>query len=231
MNCLILDDEPIAQDILKEYISKVDYLNLEGCFSNSSEAFNHLQKVQPDLIFLDINMPGIDGVSFAKIIPKEIQVVFTTAYREYALEGFDLQASDYLLKPISFDRFLKSVSRVKALHDKMSASMPTTSQDFVFVRIERKMEKIALAEITYIESFADYLKIHQKTQTSVVRESLSSFEKKLPPSQFIRIHRSFIANLNAITSYTHEYLEVVGKALTISRSYKEEVIKRLREFE
>lgn len=231
MNCLIVDDEPIAQDILREYISKVDYLNLEACFSNASEAFNHLQLVRPDLIFLDINMPGIDGVSFAKIIPKGIQVVFTTAYREYALDGFDLHASDYLLKPISFERFLKSVSRVKEIQDSAIPSEGQTKQDFLFVRSDRKMEKIAFDEITYIESFSDYLKIHQENQFSVVRESISNFENKLPAAQFIRCHRSFIANINAIDSYTHEYLEVSGENLTISRSYKEEVLKRLKEFE
>jgi DNA-binding LytR/AlgR family response regulator len=230
MNCLIVDDEPIAQDILKDFISKVDYLNLVGCSSNANEAFNEVQQKSIDLIFLDINMPGIDGMAFAKIIPKEIHVIFTTAYREYAIEGFDLQAADYLLKPIPFDRFLKAVAKVKDSISKIDSEIQS-KPEFLFVRQERKMEKIELGEILFVESYSDYIKIHLKDRMLVVRESISNFEKKLPESQFIRFHRSFIGNISAIDSYTHEFLEIGGKALTISRSYKEEVLNRLQQFE
>jgi DNA-binding LytR/AlgR family response regulator len=230
MNCLIVDDEPIAQDILKDFISKVDYLNLVGCSSNANEAFNEVQQKSIDLIFLDINMPGIDGMAFAKIIPKEIHVIFTTAYREYAIEGFDLQAADYLLKPIPFDRFLKAVAKVKDSISKIDSEIQS-KPEFLFVRQERKMEKIELGEILFVESYSDYIKIHLKDKMLVVRESISNFEKKLPESQFIRFHRSFIGNISAIDSYTHEFLEIGGKALTISRSYKEEVLNRLQQFE
>lgn len=231
MNCLIVEDEPIAQNILKGFLSKIDYLQLQGCFANAGEAFNHIQKVKIDLVFLDINMPGIDGVSFAKILPENIQVIFTTAYREYAIEGFDLQASDYLLKPISFERFLKSVSRAKDIYEKSVQSVSVERSDFLFVRSDRKMERIAFMDILYIESFSDYLKIHQQNRTSVVRDSLSNFEKKLPQEDFIRLHRSFLANIHKIDSYTHEYVEVSGQTLSISRSFKEEVLNRLKEFE
>ncbi|WP_296705797.1 LytTR family DNA-binding domain-containing protein [Algoriphagus sp.] len=230
MNCLIVDDEPIAQNILKDFISKVDYLNLVASCSNSNEAFNVVQNKDIDLVFLDINMPGIDGMAFAKIIPKEIQVIFTTAYREYAIEGFNLEAVDYLLKPIPFDRFLKAVAKVK---ESVSKTINTTkpNSDFIFVRQDRKMEKIDLGDILFVESYADYIKIHLKEKVMVVRESISNFESKLPENQFIRFHRSFIGNISAISSYTHEYLEIAGNALTISRSYKEEVLSRLQQFE
>jgi len=231
MNCLIVDDEPIAQDILKDFISKVDYLNLVACSSNANEAFNEVQQGKIDLIFLDINMPGINGMAFAKIIPKEIQVIFTTAYREYAIEGFDLEASDYLLKPIPFDRFLKSVAKVKESLSKERNIPNSEKPEFLFVRQDRKMEKIDFPDILFVESFSDYIKIHLKDRMVIVRESISNFENKLPESQFIRFHRSFIGNISAINSYTHEYLEIGGKALTISRSYKEEVLKRLQQFE
>ncbi|UZD22787.1 LytTR family DNA-binding domain-containing protein [Algoriphagus halophytocola] len=231
MNCLIVDDEPIAQNILKEFISKVDYLHLTACCSNASEAFNSIQKEDIDLVFLDINMPGIDGISFAKIIPKKVQVIFTTAYREYALEGFELEATDYLLKPIPFERFLKAVSKTKQSIAQNEKPNVSEKPEFLFVRQDRKMEKIAFDEILYVESYSDYLKIHLKTQTILARESLSNFAEKLPENQFIRIHRSFIANLSAITSYTHEFVEVNGNALTISRSFKEDVLKRLQQFE
>ncbi|WP_192349360.1 LytTR family DNA-binding domain-containing protein [Algoriphagus sp. Y33] len=231
MNCLIVDDEPIAQNILKEFISTIDYLNLVACCSNSNEAFNEVQQKQVDLVFLDVNMPGIDGMAFAKIIPKEIHVIFTTAYREYAIEGFNLQATDYLLKPIPFDRFLKAVAKAR---ESFVTKSPQTAQDkseFIFVRQDRKMEKIDFSEILVVESQADYIKIHLKDRFLIVRESISNFEKKLPGSRFIRFHRSFIGNLKSIDSYTHEYLEIAGKALTISRSYKEEVLRRLQQFE
>lgn len=229
MNCLIVDDEPIAQNILKEYISKVDYLNLVACCSNAHEAFDQIKANPIQLVFLDINMPGIDGISFAKILPPETHVIFTTAYREYAIEGFDLAATDYLLKPIPFDRFLKALSKVE---DQNKAEFPIPEkQDFLFVRQDRKMEKVNFSEILYIESYADYVKIHLKDQVLIVRESISNFEEKLPKNQFIRFHRSFIGNISAIDSYTHEYLEIGNKALTISRSYKEAVLKTLSQFE
>jgi DNA-binding LytR/AlgR family response regulator len=230
MNCLIVDDEPIAQNILQDFISKVDYLNLLASCSNANEAFNEVQKKQVDLIFLDINMPGIDGMAFAKIIPKEIHVIFTTAYREYAIEGFDLEATDYLLKPIPFERFLKAVAKAKESFESKSSKKPQEELEFIFVRQDRKMEKIDFSEILVVESQADYIKIHLKDRFLIVRESISNFESKLPESQFIRFHRSFIGNLTSIDSYTHEYLEIGGKALTISRSYKEEVMRRLQQF-
>lgn len=229
MDCLIVDDEPIAQDILKEYISKVDYLNLVGCCSSAHEAFDQMKSSPVRLVFLDINMPGIDGISFAKILPPETHVIFTTAYREYAIDGFDLAATDYLLKPIPFDRFLKALSKVQ--DQKKEVIQEGGKQDFLFVRQDRKMEKVEFSEILYLESYSDYLKIHLKDRVLIVRESISNFESKLPKNQFLRFHRSYIGNISAIHSYTHEYLEIANKALTISRSFKEEVLKKLQQFE
>lgn len=229
MNCLIVDDEPIAQDILKEFVSKVDFLNLTGVCNNAHDAFSEVQKNQIDLVFLDINMPGIDGIALAKILPKNVQVIFTTAYREFAVEGFNLEATDYLLKPIPFERFLQAVNKVR---ESKSISNPIAERpDFIFVRQDRKMEKIGIQEILFVESYADYIKIHLPDRVSIVRESISNFEKKLPEKQFIRFHRSYIGNISKIDSYTNEYLEIGGKALTISRSFKKEVLEKLSEFE
>jgi len=227
MNCLIVDDEPIAQNILKDFVSRLDFLNLVKTCSDANEAFNCIQNNSVDLVFLDINMPGIDGMALAKIIPKEIHVIFTTAYREFAIEGFDLQATDYLLKPIAFDRFLKAVSKIKTEQNPPSDQGP----DFIFVRQDRKMEKVAFDQISYVESYSDYLKIHLPGKTLIVRESMNNFFQKLPQSKFIRFHRSFIGRLGAIVSYTHEFIQIGSKALTISRSYKNEVLERLRRFE
>ncbi|MAZ28626.1 MAG: DNA-binding response regulator [Cytophagaceae bacterium] len=231
MNCIIVDDEPIAQDILKNFVEKVDFLRLNGVYDNATEAFNSIQKGEVELVFLDINMPGIDGMAFAKILPKHIKIIFTTAYREYAVEGFDLHAMDYLLKPISFERFLKAVNRVREALGSITTGGDEIDRKFVFVRVDRKMEKLAFDEIMYIESYADYLKIHTATGLIVVRETLSNFEEKLPNDHFIRVHRSYIARLDAISSYTHEQIEVNKNSLPISRSYKEKVLETLQRFE
>ena len=188
MNCIIVDDEPIAQDILKNFVEKVDFLRLNGVYDNATEAFNSIQKGEVELVFLDINMPGIDGMAFAKILPKHIKIIFTTAYREYAVEGFDLHAMDYLLKPISFERFLKAVNRVREALGSITTGGDEIDRKFVFVRVDRKMEKLAFDEIMYIESYADYLKIHTATGLIVVRETLSNFEEKLPNDHFKQVY-------------------------------------------
>lgn len=229
MNCLIVDDEPIAQDILKKFVSQVDFLHLIACSSSANEAFSEIQKNVIDLVFLDINMPGIDGIALAKILPKNVQVIFTTAYREFAVEGFNLEATDYLLKPIPFERFLQAVNKVREGNAKRSSE--EEKPEFIFVRQDRRMEKIKILEILFVESYADYIKIHLPDRVSIVRESLSNFEKKLPGNQFIRFHRSYIGNISAIDSYTHEYLEIGGSALTISRSFKKEVLEKLSRYE
>ena len=176
-------------------------------------------------------MPEISGLSFAKSINKNIKVIFTTAYREYAIDGFDLQAVDYLLKPISFERLLQAVN--KFLDESVTPVIEDFKEnkyeksDFIFVRSERKMVKINFSEINFIESFSDYLKIHIQEKVIVTRETISNIEVKLPQKQFIRIHRSYIAAISKIESFTNEFVEVHKKALPISRSYKKEVLDRL----
>lgn len=231
VNCIIVDDEPMAREILQSHLDKIDAINVVATCKNAIEAFNQLNSNAIDLIFLDINMPEISGLSFAKSINKNIKVIFTTAYREYALDGFDLQAVDYLLKPISFERLLQAVN--KYLEEKTAPVIENLSEskfeksDFIFVRSERKMVKIEFSEINYIESFSDYLKIHVKDKTIITRETISNIEAKLPQKKFIRIHRSYIIAISKIESFTNEFVEVKKKALPISRSYKKEVLNRL----
>jgi len=231
VNCIIVDDEPMAREILQSHLDKIDAINVVATCKNAIEAFNQLNSNAIDLIFLDINMPEISGLSFAKSINKNIKVIFTTAYREYALDGFDLQAVDYLLKPISFERLLQAVN--KYLDEKTAPVIENLSEnkfeksDFIFVRSERKMVKIEFSEINYIESFSDYLKIHVKDKTIITRETISNIEAKLPQKKFIRIHRSYIIAISKIESFTNEFVEVKKKALPISRSYKKEVLNRL----
>lgn len=232
INCLIVDDESVARDIIASHLKAFENIKVIAKCANAMEAFKLINKQTVDLLFLDINMPEINGISLAKSIDKNIKIIFTTAYRDYAVDGFELRAVDYLLKPISFERLQNAVTSYFDLHvkkiNKISSHQDLT--DFMFIRSERKMLKVDFSEISYIESLGDYLKIHLKTNTLVTRETITNIEVKLPQNDFIRIHRSFIVALNKIESYTNEYVVVVGKALTISRSYKEKVLKYLEQF-
>lgn len=227
INCIIVDDEPTARDILKMHIQQIESLQLVACCKNALEAFNIINEQAIDLVFLDIKMPQVSGISLAKSINNNCKVIFTTAYRDYAVEGFDLQAVDYLLKPISLERLLQSIQKYK------SETTPSLIWDdlnhkdaFIFVRSDRKMVKIDFETIRYIESLSDYVKIHTTLGTVTTRETISNIELKLSSGQFFRIHRSFIVSIQHVTSYTSEYIELKQKHLPISRSYREEVIKR-----
>lgn len=199
---------------------------------NAIEAFNFINNHKVDLIFLDINMPEVSGISFAKSINKNIKIIFTTAYRDYAVEGFDLQAVDYLLKPIAFERLLKSVNRYFEVTSSLmeDVSEPAENNDFIFVRSDRKMLKVDFDSILYVESLSDYIKIHLSDKIILTRETITAIEAKLPKNRFLRIHRSYIVALSQIQSFTNEHVTVHRKALSISRSYKKEVLKRLENF-
>ena len=231
IRCIIVDDEPVAREILERHIAKIDAIEVVASCKNAMEAFQAISSQKIDLVFLDINMPEISGLSLARSINKNVKIIFTTAYREYAVEGFDLQAVDYLLKPISLERLLQAVN--KYLNENVQVALvPETEadedkSDSFFVRSDRKMVKIAYADILYIESLADYIKIYLDKKNVVTRETISSIEAKLPKHEFVRVHRSFIVALKAIDSFTSEYVEIGKKQIPISRSYKDQVLKRL----
>lgn len=231
INCILVDDEPMAREILESHLQKIDSLNLVASCKNAMEAFNEINSQPVDLIFLDINMPEISGLSFAKSINKNIQIIFTTAYREYAIDGFDLQAVDYLLKPISFERFLQSVTKYldanSSVETTESVELIQEKNDFIFVRSDQKMVKINFDEIQYIESLSDYIKIHTLDKLHVTRETITNIEAKLPSDSFLRIHRSYIISIDKIESFTNEFIEVSKKAIPISRSYKKSVLLKL----
>jgi DNA-binding LytR/AlgR family response regulator len=231
ITCLIVDDEPTAREVIAAHLARIKHVQVLGSCESAAQAFGLINANQVDLIFLDINMPEISGLSFARSINPEIKIIFTTAYREYAADGFDLQAVDYLLKPISFERLLRAVNTYSDIHfksvEQQFTSEKEVQQDFMFVRADRKMIRINFEDINYVESLSDYLKIHTRSGSIVIRESISNIEKQLPAPNFIRIHRSFIVSLAALESYTNECLEVAGKALPISRSYKSAVLAKL----
>ncbi len=228
---IIIDDEKAARDVLADHLAKIEVIEVVGICKNAIEGFSLLNTEKIDVIFLDINMPEVSGLSFAKALNKNTKVIFTTAYREYAVDGFDLQAVDYLLKPISLERLIKAVN--KFLGESIPEIAPSEKEitsppsEFIFVRSDRKMIKVNFTDITYIESLTDYIKIFTSEKTIITRETISNIEAKLSSEAFLRCHRSFIASIAKIDSFTSEYLEISGKAIPISRSYKKEVLARL----
>ena len=231
IRCIIVDDEPMAREILESHLSKLDSVEIVGLCKNAVEAFYIIRNQVIDLVFLNINMPEISGLSLARSINSNIKIIFTTAYREYAVDGFDLQAVDYLLKPISFERLLQAINQY--LNDNVSQAQISPAEfvleksDSFFVRSERKMVKIQFSEILFIESLADYLKIVLTEKNVVTRETISNIEAKLPQTEFLRVHRSFIVNLNKIDSFTNELIDIGKKQIPISRSFKKDVLAQL----
>lgn len=232
IKCLIVDDEVIAREIIASHLSKIDNLEIVAQCKNAIDAFNQVNNTPIDLVFLDINMPEISGISFAKSINKDIKIIFTTAYRDYAVDGFELQAVDYLLKPIAFERLLKAVNLYIEVYytSEVNPSEKVGANDFIFVRSDRRMIKIDFEDIIYIESYSDYIKIHLKDESIVTRENISAIEAKLPDSKFIRIHRSYIVATSQIKSFTNESIILSDKEFTIGRSYKSDVLKHLEKY-
>ena len=231
--CMIVDDEPLAIKIIQSYVEKTPNLEVVATCQNGIEAFDILMKTKVDLLFLDIEMPELTGIDLLKSIKDSPAVIFTTAYRDFAIDAFDLDAVDYLLKPISFERFFKAVSKYFLMRGKETSSKVISSgqseseQGFVYVRADRKVVKIPLDEIRYIESLKDYVKIHRSDEVIITKEKISQLEEKLPESQFIRTHRSFLVAFSYIDAFTAETIEVAGKELPIGRTYKNSVLSFL----
>lgn len=234
ITCLLVDDEPPALDVLKEYITSVSSLELAGICNDAVEALNILRGKTIDLLFLDIQMPHLLGTDLVRTLKNPPKVIFTTAYRKFAIEGFELDAVDYLLKPISFERFLKAVNKVMETNLKLTDNNDTNSDQqnnshnaFINLRADRKNLKIPLDDILYVESLKDYIKVVTKTKNIVTKQSISSLEEALRGNNFIRIHRSFIVAINKIESFTSDTIEIARQELPISRMYRHEVEKLL----
>jgi DNA-binding LytR/AlgR family response regulator len=230
--CVIIDDEPIAREIIRNYILKINELEIIAEFKKATEAISFLNENKTDLLFLDINMPEISGISFARSLSNPPAIIFTTAYREYAADGFELQAIDYLVKPIPFDRFLKAVNHYFKLHSR-SVEMTTVEtrgrpeEEFILLKDSKKTHKVFLCDIKYIESDGDYIRFYLQNRKIMVRGSLSSMEVTLPSALFLRIHNSYIINLRKVNAITLYSVEIDGTELPISRSHKEKVLKIL----
>jgi DNA-binding LytR/AlgR family response regulator len=221
IKCIIVEDEPLAVKVLSDYISQVPFLQLQGSFKDAILATGYLRDNDTDLIFLDIHLPKLKGMAFLKTLTHAPAVIITTAYHQYAVEGFDLNVTDYLLKPFEFERFLVAVNKVKTAQADRHAPQENIAKDFIFLNVQKKKVKILFSEIVYIESQREYIKIVTTRKEYISKMSTHEIEALLPARLFRRIHRSFIVSISKIESYTAEMVEVNGVSIPIGREYKD----------
>jgi DNA-binding LytR/AlgR family response regulator len=229
LKCIIVDDEPLAIEIIESYVDRLDDIEVVATCNNALKAFEIVQKQQVDLIFLDIQMPKLTGIDFVKTLKNPPKIILTTAYRDYALESYELEVVDYLLKPISFERFLVALQKVYKFDPKVENEDPLMDDEaYIFLKADKKMVKVMLSDILFIESQKDYIRINTAEKDIISHQKISYLEEKLPEECFIRIHRSFIVPIRKIESYSASAIEVPGKELPIGRLYKNKVLEILQ---
>jgi DNA-binding LytR/AlgR family response regulator len=232
INCIIIDDEPLARKGLREYISDVDFLNLAGEYDNALKATEMISKGEAQLLFLDIQMPKITGLEFMKTLQKPVPVIFTTAFPQYALDGFDLNALDYLVKPISFDRFLKAALKAKEYYEvrqKNDADKTPVAEagEYFFIKADNKLVKVLFNDILFIEALQNYVVVHTQEKKLITYLTFKSVEEYLPSSQFIKVHKSFIVSATKINSIEGNDIRIGQHYIPISRNLKDEVMDKL----
>jgi two-component system, LytTR family, response regulator len=232
IRCLVVDDEPPAREVLRRYIEQLPMLHLIEECGNAIEAIRIIQQVSVDLVFLDIRMPQLNGNDLLKVVKNPPPVILTTAHPEYALEGYDLDVIDYLLKPIRFDRFVKAVNKIIQLNGHRSLESHLLPEEekkesFVYFRCDRKMVKVMLNDILYIESMKDYVKVFTTHGMLMTKQSITSVEAMLPETEFIRSHRSYIVSLAKIKSFTNELIGIEKTEIPIGRFFRNQVMKAL----
>ena len=224
INCIIIEDEPLAAKVLSDYILQVPFLELLGSFKDAFLATDYLRQNTVDLIFLDIHLPKLKGMAFLKTLTAPPAVIITTAYHQYAVEGFNLNVTDYLLKPIEFERFLIAVNKVKtAQKENQPPTESPDTKDFIFLTVQKKKVKILFSEVVYVESQREYIKIVTIKNEYLSKMSTHEIEALLPARLFRRVHRSFIISISRIDSYTAEIVEVNGIAIPIGRGYRDSI--------
>lgn len=233
IRCLIVDDEPLAAGLIKKHIEQIPQLTCVGTCWNALEAFEVLKTEPVDLIFLDIQMPVLNGLEFIKSLPHRPGIILTTAYREYALEGFELDVTDYILKPITFERFFRAVNKFLDKHSKaVGESNPVKKEaeeeEFIYVNTNRKHVKVLFKEVLFIESLKDYIRIHTPEKSITTKEKISDFAQILP-DYFLRVHRSFIVNTRKVSAYSAHDIEISDQEIPIGISYKKEVMAFFRQ--
>ncbi|WP_276390984.1 LytR/AlgR family response regulator transcription factor [Eudoraea chungangensis] len=230
IHCLIIDDEPLAAELIADYVGKIPLLTLVTTCNNAIEAIEVIKNQQIDLLFLDIQMPMITGIEFLRSLINPPKVIFTTAYREYALESYELDVVDYLLKPISFERFFKAINKYQSTVEVKMAKSATTDEpeDYMYINANKKHHKVLYSDILYAESLKDYLRIHTVQNSITTKQKISDLEKSLP-SYFLRTHRSYIINTRKITAFTAQDVEIGAIEIPIGISYKQQVNAALKQ--
>jgi len=232
MKCLIIDDEPLARELIESYVARMENFTMVKSCTNALEAFPILQQKQIDLIFLDIHMPQLTGIDLIKSLKDKPKVILTTAYREYAAEAFDLDVIDYLIKPITFDRFLRAVGKI------YQSGVPTVDENslvrsfydaYIFLREDREMIKVFLRDIWYIESLRDYVKVKTSSRQIITYQKISVLEQKLPEKEFVRIHRSFIVAVGKVSSFTANTVRAGDIEIPLGRNYKQQALRILNQ--
>lgn len=232
IRCLIIDDEPLAIDILSDYISKINELALVKTFENPLDALSLLNEGNIDLVFLDVQMPQLSGIQFLKIAQDKCKVILTTAYPQYALDGFNLDVVDYLLKPIAFERFYKAVQKFMGSLASPLANTATQqnegNKDFIFVKTEHKIQKVNINEICYIEGLKDYISIYTPTDRIITLQNMKKMEEVLPAHNFMRVHKSYIVAINKIDSIERGRILIADKVIPIGDTYRECFFERIK---
>lgn len=230
--CLLVDDEPLARNLIKGYLSKMENIEVVGEAGNAMKAMEMLRSLKVDLLFLDIQMPQISGLDFLRSVRHPPAVIIISAYKEYALDGFDLDVVDYLLKPVTFERFLKAVDKYYSIHVsasnlELNGAIQQKEDAYLYVKEGKKVVKLLLRDILFVEGLSEYVKFHTPLKRVVSKMSLTSLVDQLPGDQFLRIHKSFIVSIRHISSFTANTIEMADKVLPIGRSYKNAVLKSL----
>ena len=228
LKCVIVDDEPLALTIIEGYLNKIPYIEIVAKFESAIPVYEFLKQTEIDLLFLDIEMPNLSGIDFVKSLPSHPSVIFTTANKNYAIEGFNLNVDDYLLKPLTFERLFIAVNRIAEKKiPKKENPVYEESSDFLYLKENKKMVKVYFADILYLESDKDYVKVITNNKTVVTKQQLNHFETVLDAANFLRIHRSFIVSINKIEAFSFSTIDISKKELPIGRSYKDSVLKVL----
>lgn len=225
INCIIVEDEPLAMERLKSFVLKVPFLNLLQCFDSAVEVIAFLQTQKVDLLFLDIQMDGFTGIQLLESLRKNPEVIITTAFDQYALKGFDLDVSDYLLKPFTFERFMQAVTKV---HGRLTVAAPTEYKQALFVKTEYRLEKVDLNNLLYIEGMRDYRCLHLPDRRILTLQTFTELERELSPALFCRVHKSFIVSLNKIESVERDRIRIKDELIPVSETYRDEFYKRIR---
>ena len=231
LNCIIIDDEPLAIDLLKDYVSKTQFLELLASFTNPIEAMHFANDNDVDLILLDIQMPELAGIQFMKIMQDKSNFILTTAYDKFALEGYEYDVIDFLLKPITFERFMVAANKAKDRLANLSDSINTESQepkDYIFVKSEYKIQKVDLSDILYLEGMGDYINVQRSSGKLLTLENIKSFHERLPSSRFLRVHKSYIISLEKIDFIERNRVKIGDKLIPISNTYQKDFWKRVK---